>query len=117
MAENKTTGERLRIEGGTSDDPNSNEALEASVEALRRQIYDIADPEITLEGDQLLVRPIAGTTTDTSTMPAQKQTELADLAPDNIIRLTVIKDQLTAAKDAGVPSRLLPQLKHRLRAA
>ncbi len=118
MAENKTNGERL-LEGQTTVTPSSDEASIADLKARLRQYHGIPDPEIVIEGDQLLVRPVAGITSDalTASSPIQKQTELADLTPDNVIRLTVERDQLTAARNAGVPRQKLLQLKQYLRAA
>ena len=118
MAENKTNGERL-LEGQTTVPPSSDEARIADLKAQLRQIHGIPDPEIVIEGEQLPVIPVAGTTTDALTSPShiQNQTELADLAPDNVIRLTVEKAQVTAARNAGVPRRKLSQLKQSLRAA
>ncbi|OGD89626.1 hypothetical protein A2693_01965 [Candidatus Curtissbacteria bacterium RIFCSPHIGHO2_01_FULL_40_12] len=118
MPENKTSKEIL-IEGSTTVTPSSDEAISAGLDELRRQIHGIADPEITLEGDQLLVIPAVKTATDDLAPPSltQKQIELTSLAPNNVIRLIVERDQITAARNAGVPKRKLPQLKQLLRAA
>ncbi len=63
--------ERL-IEGKSTSD----EAIEADVERLRRQIHGLPEPEIVIEGELLSPKPIAPTTLSQSAESIVEQGQL-----------------------------------------